>query len=201
MKEVSLDEIKKFPWKIKEYALYYVEEQSDEICMEEVRRNGLVLFYVKKQTEEICIEAVKENGYALKYVEKQTPKICIEAVKENGCALKYVKWNELEGKLLKDQTEEICIEALKQNKLAIIYIKDKNKYLEELNIKYLEAQGEAREVISIEKNGEWLFTVGCQRNITKEEFIHRIYNTNGGFDLENGINVHRQIYLDFLEKF
>ncbi|HCP7145417.1 TPA: hypothetical protein OE939_004106, partial [Clostridioides difficile] len=57
------------------------------------------------------------------------------------------------------------------------------------------------EVISIEKNGEWLFTVGCQRNITKEEFIYRIYNTNGGFDLENGINVHRQIYLDFLEKF
>ncbi|WP_176072548.1 DUF4116 domain-containing protein, partial [Clostridioides difficile] len=129
--------------------------------------------YIKKQSPEICIEAVKENGYALKYVEKQTSKICLEAVRKNGLALKYVE----------DQLDKICVEALKKNKLAIRYVKDKEKYLKEFGIKYLEAQGEAREVIAIRENNKWLFTLGCQYKITKEEFIYRIYNTGEGFNL------------------
>jgi hypothetical protein len=33
-----------------------------------VKRNGYALQYVKDQTEAMCIEAVKRNGYALQYV-------------------------------------------------------------------------------------------------------------------------------------
>lgn len=82
-----------------------------------------------------------------------------------------------------------------------MFIKDKNKCLKEFNIRYLEKQGDAREVIAIKENNKWLFTIACQRDITKEEFVDRIYNTNGGFDLKLRINVHRQIYLDFLKQF
>ncbi len=43
------------------------------------------------QTHEICLEAVKRNGYSLQFVEDQTHEICIEAVKRNGYTLQYVK--------------------------------------------------------------------------------------------------------------
>lgn len=56
-------------------------------------------------------------------------------------------------------------------------------------------------MFAVKENGVWLFTVGCQENITKEEFIYRIYNEGGGFDPEKGVNVHRGIYLNFLGQF
>ena len=49
------------------------------------------LQYIENQTEEMCLEAVKQNGYALEYVENQTEEICFEAVKQNGRALQFVK--------------------------------------------------------------------------------------------------------------
>ena len=60
-------------------------------ALEAVKRNGFALQFVMDQTEEICLEAVKQNGLALKYVQNQTEAICIEAVKEDGDALWYVR--------------------------------------------------------------------------------------------------------------
>lgn len=82
-------------------------------------------------------------------------------------SLQYVKWDILS----EEQIDEICREALKHDRCLIRYIKDKDIF----NIKYLEAQGKASEVIAIKEDG--------------------------GFDLEKEINVHRQVYLDFLEQF
>jgi hypothetical protein len=48
------------------------------------------LQYVKEQTPEICLEAVKRDGSTLRYVKEQTPEICLEAVKEEGNALQFV---------------------------------------------------------------------------------------------------------------
>ena len=44
------------------------------------------------------------------------------------------------------------------------------------------------------ENGEILYTIGCQKNITKEVFLDRIYNKDGG--LEN--NPHRKEYLKLI---
>lgn len=49
------------------------------------------LQYVKEQTTELCLEAVKKNGYALEYVKDQTPEVCLEAALENSKALQFVK--------------------------------------------------------------------------------------------------------------
>ena len=58
--------------------------------LEAVKQDGYALQYVKEQTQEICIEAVKQDGYALQYVKEQTQEICIEAVKQDGYALEFV---------------------------------------------------------------------------------------------------------------
>jgi predicted RNA binding protein YcfA (HicA-like mRNA interferase family) len=94
------------------YALRYVHEQTEAICLEAVKQHGYALQYVHEQTEAICLEAVKQNGPALKYAHEQTEAICLEAVKQNGYALQYVH----------EQTETICLEAVKQNSYALQYI-------------------------------------------------------------------------------
>ena len=59
-----------------------LKKQTDEICLEAVKQNGLVLDYVKKQTEEICIEAVKDTKYAIYSVKNMTERIQKEADKK-----------------------------------------------------------------------------------------------------------------------
>ena len=54
-----------------------------------------------------------------------------------------------------------------------------------------------RKVDAYKYDDNWYFFVGCQKAITKEEFINRIYNEDGGLEE----NPHRQLYLDFLDNF
>lgn len=44
------------------------------------------------------------------------------------------------------------------------------------------------------KNNQILYTIGCQNNLTEQEFLYKIYNENGG--LEN--NPHRKEYLKLI---
>lgn len=61
----------------------YPESQTEAICLEAVKQNGLALQYVKHQTEAICLEAIKQNPMAFKWVRKQTTPICLEAIKRD----------------------------------------------------------------------------------------------------------------------
>ncbi|EGT3641042.1 TPA: DUF4116 domain-containing protein [Clostridioides difficile] len=178
------------------FALYYVKKQFEGICMIAVKQDGFALEYVKNQTYKICLEAVKQDGESLKYVKNQTKEICIEAVENDARSIQYIKWDQL--KLTESEVDEMHKLALTQTSRALVFIKDKSKYIKMFNIKFSKND---RKVMAININGEWLFTVGCQDNITKEKFIHRIYNEGGGFDKEKGVNVHRQYYIDFLDQF
>ena len=44
-------------------------EQTEAICLEAVKQDGLALYYVNNQTEAICLEAVKQDGEALQDVD------------------------------------------------------------------------------------------------------------------------------------
>ena len=59
------------------YALEFVNNQTEEICLAAVEEDGGSLRYVKRQTEEICLAAVKQSIKALKLVKEQTPEICL----------------------------------------------------------------------------------------------------------------------------
>ena len=52
-----------------------------------------------------------------------------------------------------------------------------------------------RTITGVLKNGEILFNVGCQDEITKEVFIDRIYNEDGGLEK----NPHRKEYLKIID--
>ena len=71
-------------------ALTTKKNLKGEEAMKAVKKDGYALRYVNEQTEQICIEAVKQSGFALRYVNKQTEAICIEAVKQDEDALRFV---------------------------------------------------------------------------------------------------------------
>ena len=62
---------------------------SGKEALEAVKQYGYALRYVKEQTEAICLEAVKENGDALRYVKEQIFKEELEMVLIGG--LKFSK--------------------------------------------------------------------------------------------------------------
>ena len=45
--------------------------------------------HVKEQSNELCTEAVKQNGLALGYVENKIYEVCKEALKQNRLSPKY----------------------------------------------------------------------------------------------------------------
>ena len=61
-------------------ALQYVKEQTPELCLEAVKRDGWALKFVKEQTDEICLAAVKEDAWALEFVKNKTPEIYLAAL-------------------------------------------------------------------------------------------------------------------------
>jgi hypothetical protein len=60
----------------------------------------MVVYYVKNQTEEICHLAVQQNGYALHYVKNQTEEICKLAVQKYYNAFKYIRNIVMQEKIL-----------------------------------------------------------------------------------------------------
>jgi hypothetical protein len=72
------------------YALEYVNEQTEEICIAAVRQNGYALEYAKIQNELMCLEAINTNPFIIQYVKVQTPIICLTAVSLHADTIAYI---------------------------------------------------------------------------------------------------------------
>lgn len=72
--------------------ILYVENQTEDICVQTVKQNGLLLPFVITQTPRICLEAVMQNGLALKFVENQSVEICSAAILQNKLAYNYINY-------------------------------------------------------------------------------------------------------------
>ena len=97
--------------------LRYVKNQTEELCVIAVKQNGGALMYVKEQTEEICWEAVKNDISSFPFVEIQSERICLFVVRRRGCDLRYVE----------NKTEELCMAALETYPDALEFIRDQNE--------------------------------------------------------------------------
>ena len=52
--------------------VYYVKNQSPEICLEAVKQNGMALEYVKNQTKEFIELAIKNDYTNFSYIRDKT---------------------------------------------------------------------------------------------------------------------------------
>lgn len=99
--------------------------QTREICLQQVKLDGMMLKYVKNQTMEICEEAIKNNYQALCYANYQPEYLCLKAVQNNGKLIKYVK----------QKTEKICEAAVKHNSYALKHVINQTSEICEMTIK------------------------------------------------------------------
>jgi len=120
-----------------------VYEQTEEMCLHVVKKDGLLLKHIKNQTDNIKRTALENNSHAFKYIHEQsyddctqafsknglllkllhekhfyTIKILKQAVEQNGMALKYIPF--------KYQTPEVCLTAIRNNIKAIRFSKYKD---------------------------------------------------------------------------
>ena len=63
---------------------------TTDAAIKAVENDGYALRYVKDQSEAVCLKAVERNGYALRYVKDQSEAVCLKAVESDGDALQYV---------------------------------------------------------------------------------------------------------------
>lgn len=112
MKQISLADIEKNPWKILE-----VKNPSKAWVKEAVKRDRSLLRKVP-QTKELCLTAIELDGQAIRFVDEkfQTEKLQITAVKKDPHALKHIKHN---------QRENVVVAAVKTNGLALEFVKNK----------------------------------------------------------------------------
>ena len=53
-------------------------------------RNGLSIQYIDNLSEEIQIEAVRRDGLVIQYINNPSEKVQLEAVRMSGAAIKYI---------------------------------------------------------------------------------------------------------------
>lgn len=51
--------------------------KNNEICLATIENNSFDIIHIKKQTNKICMNAVKKDGLLLWYVKNKTPEIPI----------------------------------------------------------------------------------------------------------------------------
>ena len=163
----------------------FSKEQEERFQIEAVRENGCAIDYIDNPTEELQLEAVRQDGSAIQYIENPSEQVQLEAVRQDGYAIEYID----------NPTEELQLEAVRQNGYAILFIKNPSSYIKSI----IDTINTSHRYICVlhEPNKEPLFSIGCQCNISKDYFIWRICNMDGGLEK----NPHRQEYLDIIERY
>ena len=163
----------------------FSKEQEEIFQLKAVRQNGLDIKSIDNPSLPIQLEAVKEDGYAIKYIDNISEEVQLEAIRQDETAIQYIE----------NPSEQLQLEALKENVRAIEYIDNPSDYIKSI-VDVIETSHRNVYVLH-EPNKEPLFTTGCQCNLSKEYFIWRIYNLDGGLKE----NPHRQEYLDIIERY
>ena len=86
--------------------MWYVKDQTPEICLEAVKQNASALQCVENQTDEICIAAINNNIYAIKFVENLTPVVCKEYLNLGGVIPDFI-FDKLGGKKFLEKIKEV----------------------------------------------------------------------------------------------
>ena len=129
------------------FAIQFVPEPTEEICLAAVRQSGMTVRCIKRPSQEVCFEAVRQKPEALTAVAQQTPDICIEAVKKWPTALHYVRSHLPEIDLAavrangaaialipaERQTAEVCEQAIRNRPDVIRYVKHPTEELTRLS--------------------------------------------------------------------
>lgn len=121
---LAVQEAFKSHYKANDYILCHIGKkcQTEELCVEVVRKWPQLLVDVANKTYEVCLTAVRANGFAVRLVPDslRDREMCLTAVNQNG---KAIAWMSRSTTVLdKDQKIEVCRAALAQDPRSRKYV-------------------------------------------------------------------------------
>ena len=140
---------------------------------------------LNEQSEEVQLEMVRMDGSYIQYIDNPSEQVQLETVKKYGNNIEYIE----------NPSEQVQLEAVRQNGNAIQYINNPSSYIKSI-VDVIETCYRTIYVLH-EEDKEPLFTIGCQKNISKEYFLWRIYNMDGGLEARP----YRQKYLNIINRY
>ena len=93
-------------------AIYYIKDQTPELCKMAITIEPTAIQFIKYQTHELCILAVSNNGLTLKYIDNKTYDVCRAAILSDFNALQYIS----------EPSHELCELAISISWKAIRHI-------------------------------------------------------------------------------
>ena len=100
--------------KIPDKFLTFIDVQSDEICLNAIKKNFLCFKYVKNKSNEMCLKAFEINTWCIMYCDIQKNESCDYLFNANPKTFRF----------LKNKSENICLKAVENNLLNISFIKN-----------------------------------------------------------------------------
>ena len=193
--------------KMKEEGVIKINELSRDIQKEILKGHGIAIRFINNPDKELQIIAAKANGHAIRFINNPDKDVQLEAVKQNGRSIRFInnpdKELQLEAvkkdgrsiRFINNPDKDVQLEAIKENGANISYIKNPDKeVLDRIEI----YETSFRTIYAFrDDDGKYKFSLGCQNNISKENFIWRIYNLDGGLEKKP----HRQEYLNILKRY
>lgn len=166
----------------KELGPVKLNDMSIEYQLTAVEDNSCDIQHIVNPCSDVQLKSIEKDPEVIYYISNPRLQAQMKAVEQWGCAIQYID----------DPCLEVQMKAVEKDVTAILYIVDPCLEVTEMVDTIKTSQ---RTIYRNKKTG--LFSVGCQSNMTKDYFIWRIYNTEGGLEK----NSHRQEYLDILERY
>ncbi len=166
-------------------SIKFIDNPSLKLQLEAVKYDGYAIQYIKNPSKEVQLEAIKEYEHSIEYIDNPLLEVQLEAVRMDGYTIRHIC----------NPSEQVQLEALRENGRSIKYIDNPFNYIKSI-ISIIETTHRKVYVLH-EPDKEPLFSIGCQKNISKDYFIWRIYNLDGGLEE----NPHRQEYLDIINRY
>lgn len=144
-----------------------LEERTEVICLEAVKRDGLDLHYVPANKfieatyQKIYATAVNQNGGALAHVpeDERTEHLCFDAVRQNGAALRLVPRHRLSDTVY----QEICLEAVRECEANFLSV-PQDMRSEKIYLTIVAKKEELLRFVPLEKRTQSIYKAYIQHN-------------------------------------
>ena len=106
------------------HLIYYIQDQTEEICLISIKARPYMIAYVNDQTEEICRTAISLNPFTISSIRNPSEELCLLAIEKEPVTISEIK----------NPSETMCKKAISLNPFLIRFIDNQSEELNSLAV-------------------------------------------------------------------